>query len=95
MDVFVACAELLAQRLVSFGLQDGRDRLKAIENVLSAVGIDFRKGQKIDVQTNIVQTEPEEDFVERLKRISRERFEVFEEGDRLSRWPDKTNGESD
>jgi hypothetical protein len=95
MDVFVAYAELLAQRLVSFGLQDGRDRLRAIENVLTAVGIEFGKGQKVDVKTNVVQTAPEEDFVERLKRLSRERYRAFGEDNQSSRLPDETNDDRD
>lgn len=53
-NVFQEHAEILAQRLVSFGLQDGPDRLRAIENVLHAIGIDLGKGLIVAVQTNVL-----------------------------------------
>ncbi len=72
-DIFIHYAELLAQRLVSFGLQDGRDRLRAIEDVLTAIGIELGKGPRIDVKTNVVQNQRGKEFQEAFKKAQAER----------------------
>jgi len=91
-DIFVSYAELLAQRLVTFGLQDGRDRLRAIEDVLSAIGIEFGKGSQINVKTNVIQSGGrEETLTEAIQRVSRERWRKFEDDPRC---PQEVEAES-
>ncbi len=77
-DIFVSYAELLAQRLVSFGLQDGRDRLRAIEDVLGAIGIELGRGSRVDVRTQVVQASQGQGFAERVKDIQEERQRLAE-----------------
>ena len=72
-DIFKDHAEILAQRLVSFGLQDGKDRLRAIENVLQAIGIDLGKGSRLAVQTNVSQNQSDADFQARFQEAQEER----------------------
>jgi hypothetical protein len=72
-DIFKDHAEILAQRLVAFGLQDGKDRLRAIEIVLQAIGVDLGKGSRLAVQTNVNQHQSEDNFFMRLRDAQRER----------------------
>ena len=80
-DIFIGYAELLAQRLVTFGLQDGRDRLRAIEDVLSAIGIEFGKGSQVNVKTNVIQTnEDAKSLAEVMDEVQEWRMAVLERG---------------
>lgn len=72
-DVFMTYAEVLAQRLVALGLQDGSDRLRAIEDVLIALGFEFGRGSKVAVQTNVVQSRQGKSFVEALREAQAQR----------------------
>jgi hypothetical protein len=78
-DVFINYAEVLAQRLVALGLQDGSDRLRAIENVLTTLGFEFGRGGKVQVQTNVVQSQNAETFKERLRRAIAQRDKYLPE----------------
>ena len=72
-DVFMAYAEVLAQRLVALGLQDGSDRLRAIEDVLTTLGFEFGRGSKVAVQTNVSQSQSDASFAERFREAQEER----------------------
>lgn len=77
-DTFLSYAEILAQRLVSFGLQDGRDRLRAIEDVLTAIGVELGKGSRVDIRTNVVQGTLNEDIAERALKVWEKRARALE-----------------
>ena len=72
-DVFLNYAEVLAQRLVALGLQDGSDRLRAIEDVLTTIGFEFGRGSKVAVQTNVSQNQLGGSFAESLREVQEER----------------------
>ena len=84
MDVFMTYAEVLAQRLVALGLQDGSDRLRAIEDVLMSLGFEFARGSKVNVQTNVAQVSKDKSFAECLKEIQEQRTALTERARRAA-----------